>query len=168
METQLGVLRAVLILWVSGAVASAVLGAFASPVAWAFLSASHSAEHAHWGLLGTLVAAHALLGAVGVTVGVGFVGFRISYGSAVFALLVGGALGMMIATFLLESQVHAQSGDAQALAIPALGLALWPLELLVGTLLPACLVNAAASPAVASSTGPPEVPLYPPYPPDGR
>jgi hypothetical protein len=164
-ETQLGVFRAALILWVSGAFVTAVLGAFASPVAWSLLSGSGRGEH-RWGLLAAILAAHALLGAVGVTFGVGFFGFRISYASAVFALLLGGAVGMVITSFLVEAQTQTQSSDPRAIAIPALGLATWPLQLLVGTLLPAFLVNAAASPS-ASRAATPEVPPYPPYPPYG-
>jgi hypothetical protein len=154
------VLRAAVILWVSGAVASAILAEFASPVAWALLSGS--GRHGdRWSLVVAIVAVHALLGAVGVTIGVGFYGFRISYASAVFALLVGGAVGMAFTVLLVEGLTHTQTGDPRAIAVPALGLATWPLQLVLGTLLPAFLVNSAATPSPASA--PPEVPPYPPY-----
>lgn len=166
METELGVFRAALIVWVSGAFVSAALGAFVSSLAWTLLSGSRVNGDHRWGLFAAIVAAHALLGAVGVTFGVGFFGFRISYASAVFALLLGGAIGMVITYFVVKAQTHTQTGDPRAIAIPAFGLATWPLQLLVGTLLPAFLVNAAASPS-ASLSAPPEVPPYPPYPPYG-
>ena len=77
METELGVFRAALIVWVSGAFVSAALGAFVSSLAWTLLSGSRVNGDHRWGLFAAIVAAHALLGAVGVTFGVGFFGFRV-------------------------------------------------------------------------------------------
>jgi len=161
-EKELGVLRAVVILWVSGTVTSFVLGAFATPIAYSLSGVSGGYVEHRWGIVAAIVVADALIGAVGVTVGVGFFGFRISYEAAFFALLVGGALTMAFTIFFVQAQLHTNTSDPRSIAIPALGLATWPLQLLVGTLLPAFLVNSAARPSVARSA-PPEIPPPPPY-----
>ena len=159
MDTQLGLVRAIVILWVSGAVASVLVGMFVSPVGWSVLGGSN--RFADAGVIVAVVALQALVGAVGVTIGVEFCGFRISYASAVVAVLVGGVLGMAFTVFFAEVQPHAPTTDPRAELIPALGALTWPLQLVVGTLLPAFLVNAAARPP-ASCSAPPEIPPYPP------
>src|SRR5947207_2471118 len=78
-EKELGVLRAVVILWVSGTVTSFVLGAFATPIAYSLSGVSGGYVEHRWGIVAAIVVADALIGAIGVTIGVGFVGFRISY-----------------------------------------------------------------------------------------
>jgi hypothetical protein len=161
-EKELGVIRAVVILWVSGTVTSALLGAFATPIAYGLIGGSGGYVEHRWGLVAAIVVADALIGAVGVTIGVGFFGFRIGYEAAFFALLVGGALTMAFTVFFVQAESHTHTGDPRAIAIPALGLATWPLQLLVGTLLPAFLVNAAARPS-AARMAPPEIPPPPPY-----
>ena len=163
METELGLFRAAIIVWVSGLVVSALLGGFVSPLAWSLVAPRGGVDH-RWVLAAVVVALHALLGAIGVTFGVDLVGFRISYAPAVFALAFAGVLSLALTSLLVAAQTPTTSTDPTGVALPALGLALWPVSLLVGIVLPAFLVNAAASTATAGSA-PPEVPPYPPIPP---
>jgi hypothetical protein len=119
-----------------------------------------SARHVdqRYGFAATLVAVNALLAAVGVTLGVGLFGFRVSYGMAVFALTAGGLLAVVVTRLLLVRS----AGDPTGVALPALGSALWPLRLLLGLLLPAYIINGSASPAGYRT---PEAPPEPPYTP---
>jgi hypothetical protein len=157
-ESQLGLFRAAIIVWVSGVVASALLGILVSPVAWALVAGSARHIDQRWGLTAILVLVNALIAGAGVTFGVGIFGFRLSYGSAVFALAAGGFLAAVVTSF-----IYAQTaGDTTGLAIPALGPAIWPLRLLLGLLLPAFLINGSASPESLKPL-PPEVPPQPPY-----
>jgi len=74
-EHQLGLARAIIIVWVSGAVASALLSTFRSPVAWAMILGSANHVDRQWGTVALVVGLGALLGAFGVTVGVSLCGF---------------------------------------------------------------------------------------------
>jgi hypothetical protein len=96
MEQELGFSRAVIIVWVSGAVASVLLGMLVSPIAWAMIAGSGRQIDARWGSVLVVVGINALLGAIGVTVGVGLFGYRLSYPSAVFALAVGGIAAVAV------------------------------------------------------------------------
>jgi hypothetical protein len=78
MEQELGFVRAVIIVWVSGAVASMLLGMLVSPIAWAMIAGSGRHIDARWGSVLLVVGINALLGAIGVTLGVGLFGYRLS------------------------------------------------------------------------------------------
>jgi hypothetical protein len=156
--TQLGLARAAIVVWLSKTAVGVLLAMFVSPFAWAlFVGTAHHVDD-RWGIAATVVTLEALLGAIGVTFGVGLCGFRIGYASAALALAVGGAVTTVVTSVL----VTRASGDPTGIAVPALGPALMPLSLLLGTLLPAFLVNAAASPPAAQALRPD----LPPYPPD--
>jgi hypothetical protein len=49
MEQELGFIRAVIIVWVSGAVVSVLLGMLVSPIAWAMIAGSGRQIDARWG-----------------------------------------------------------------------------------------------------------------------
>ena len=74
MQRQLGLLRAAIIVWVSGAVVSVLLAILVSPTAWVLIAGSSRHLDARWGYAATLVAVNALLGAVGLTIGVSLFG----------------------------------------------------------------------------------------------
>src|SRR5512132_2577375 len=76
-ESQLGLFRAAIIVWVSGVVASALLGILVSPVAWALVAGSARHIDQRWGLTAILVLVNALIAGAGVTFGVGIFGFRL-------------------------------------------------------------------------------------------
>ena len=156
-EPKLGLMRTVIIVWASGALASSLLAIFISPVAWVLIAGSAQHLDHRWGLTATLVVANALLAGVGVAFGARLFGFRLSYGSAVFALAVGGVLAAGVASFLFARTAT----DPTGIALPALGPALWPLRVLLGILLPAYIINAIASHG-AAEPAPPDA-LRPPY-----
>jgi hypothetical protein len=149
-EHQLGLARAIIIVWVSGAVASALLSTFLSPVAWAMLLGSASHVDRQWGSVALAVGLGALLGAIGVTVGVSLLGFRLSYASAAVALAVGGILAEAVMRFFVARTTRAADG----FQLPVLGPLIWPLHLLLNTLLPAFIVNELASKRRSSSASP--------------
>jgi hypothetical protein len=158
-DHQLGLARAIIIVWVSGAVASALLSTFVSPVAWAMILGSANHVDREWGSVALIVGLGALLGAIGVTVGVSIFGFRLSYGSAFVALLVGGILAEAVMRFLVARTTRTADG----IPLPALAPLVWPLHLLLNTLLPAFVVNELASKR-RSRPASPEVPPELPYP----
>jgi hypothetical protein len=156
-EPKLGLMRTAIIVWASGALAASLLAIFISPVAWALIAGSARHIDQQWGLAATLVVANALLTGVGVTFGARLFGFRLSYGSAVFALAVGGFLATAVTRFLFARTAT----DPTGIALPAIGPALWPLRVLLGILLPAYIINAIASHG-AADPAPPDA-LRPPY-----
>jgi hypothetical protein len=68
-------------------------------------------------------------------------GFRLGYASAAIALAVGGILAEAVMYFVFARTARTANG----FTLPAIGPMLWPLQLLLGTLLPAFIVNALAS-----------------------
>jgi hypothetical protein len=70
MGSRLGLMRAALIVWASGTVASAVLALLVSPTGWAFIAGSARQIDGRWGYAVTFVLLDALLAAVGVTIAV--------------------------------------------------------------------------------------------------
>jgi hypothetical protein len=157
MEQELGFIRAVIIVWVSGAVVSVLLGMLVSPIAWAMIAGSGRQIDARWGSVLVVVGINALLGAIGVTVGVGLFGYRLSYPSAVFALAVGGIAAVAVTRFLFMRATSTPSG----VSLPVFTPVYWPLSVLLGTLLPAFIVNTLASRRSypTSRNAPPEPPL---------
>ena len=141
MEQQLGVLRAAVIVWLSGAVVSALLAVFISPLAWALLAGSARHIDNRLGVATTLVVVNALLAGIGVTVGVRLFGFRLSYALAVFALAAGGFAALLASRYLYSQTAN----DPTGIAVPALGSFLWSLRLLLSLFVPAFLINAMAS-----------------------
>jgi hypothetical protein len=141
MEQELGFLRAVLIVWVSGAVVSALLGILVSPIAWAMIYGSGRQIDARWGSVLVVVGINALLGAIGVTIGVGAFGYRLSYPSAVLALALGGIAAVVVTRFFVMRATSTPSGAL----VPVFTPVYWPLSVLLGTLLPALIVNTLAS-----------------------
>jgi hypothetical protein len=158
-DDQLGLARAIIIVWVSGAVASALLSTFLSPVAWAMILGSASHVDRQWGSVALIVGLGALLGAIGVTLGVSLFGFRLSYASAFVALVIGGILVEAVMRFLVARTTRTADG----FQLPALGPLIWPLHLLLNTLLPAFIVNELAS-SRRRHPAMPEVPPELPYP----
>jgi hypothetical protein len=158
-EKRLGLLEAAIAVWVSSTFARLLVHSVAAgPAASSVLSSFPDASGDGWLTMAILLAPEILLSAVGVVVGVGIVGFRVGYASAVGALAFGATLSMSISYVTWSST---QSGDATGIASPALGVATWPLGILLGTLLPAFLIGAAASRPVA--TAPPEPPYRAPF-----
>lgn len=158
-EHQLGLARAIIIVWVSGAVATALLSTFLSPVAWAMILGSASHVDGQWGSVALIVGLGAVLGAIGVTVGVSLFGFRLSYGSAFVALVIGGILAEAVMRFLVARTTRTADG----IPLPAFAPLVWPLHLLLNTLLPAFIVNELAS-SRRSHPAMPEVPPELRYP----
>src|SRR6476620_3955584 len=157
MEQELGFIRAVIIVWVSGAVVSVLIGMLVSPIAWAMIAGSGRQIDARWGSVLVVVGINALLGAIGVTVGVGLFGYRLSYPSAVFALAVGAIAAVAVTRFLFMRSTSTPSG----VPLPVFTPVYWPLSVLLGTLLPAFIVNTLASRRSypTSRDAPPEPPL---------
>jgi hypothetical protein len=155
-EHQLGLARAIIIVWVSGIVASALISTFLSPVAWAMLLGSGNHVDRQWGSAAVAIAIASLLGAIGVTVGVSLCGFELGYASAAVALTLGGILAEAVMRFLVARTTRTADG----FTLPAIGPMLWPLQLLLGTLLPAFIVNALASKRRSNHEVPPQLP-YP-------
>lgn len=149
-EHELGLARAIIIVWVSGAVASALLSTFLSPVAWAMLLGSASHVDRQWGSVALAVGLGALLGAIGVTIGVSLFGFRLSYASAAVALAIGGILADAIMRFVVARTTRSADG----FQLPVLAPLIWPLHLMLNTLLPAFIVNEVASKRGSSSASP--------------
>jgi hypothetical protein len=158
-DDQLGLARAIIIVWVSGAVASALLSIFLSPVAWAMILGSANQVDRQWGSVALIVGLGALLGTIGVTVGVSIFGFRLSYASAFVALVIGGILAEAVMRFLVARTTRTADG----IPLPAFAPLVWPLHLLLSTLLPAFIVNELAS-RRRSHPAMPEVPPELPYP----
>jgi hypothetical protein len=161
MESRLGLLRAAIIVWVSGLVAGAFLSLFFSQMAWALLARSTRHFDHRWGLTAALVIADELVTGACVTFGVGLVGFRVSHSSAVVAVGFSGFLTAGFSTLLYSGT----PADPTGIALPALGLGFWPVGILLGLVLPAYLID-----AVASSQSPAPVPpvVHPPEPPYGE
>jgi hypothetical protein len=112
-----------------------------------------------WGSVALIVGLGALLGAIGVTVGVSIFGFRLSYASAFVALVIGGILAEAVMRFLVARTTRTADG----IPLPAFAPLVWPLHLLLSTLLPAFIVNELAS-RRRSHPAMPEVPPELPYP----
>ena len=144
---QLGLLRAIVIVWIGGGVMSAVVGALLYPPLFgSILVASQGHPHHLRGeLVATYLATKGVFGAVAVAIGVRFVGFRVSYLTAAFAMTLGAAISLVI-TWATMSMFN---GDTTHIAVPALGLAAWPLQLVFGLVLPAYLIDVNASPVFA-------------------
>jgi hypothetical protein len=154
---RLGLVRTIVILWISGAVVQALLTSVVLPhrIAWTILGGSlRRGEVDRWEAV-VFVAVTALLGAAGVCVGVRIVGFRVGYGVAAFAL----ALGTTLTTALALATLTSTRGDATGIAAPAFGVLLFPLQLLLGLVLPAYLVDTGASPSARPVS--PEPPYHP-------
>jgi len=112
---------------------------------------------ARWGSVLLVVGINALLGAVGVTVGVGLFNYRLDYPSAFVALAAGGIVYAAFTRFLVAHS----TGTPDALALPAIAPLLWPVSLLLTILLPAVIVNGLASRRSypPSADAPPEPPF---------
>jgi len=146
-EQHLGLLRAIVIVWIGGAVTSALVGALLyRPLMVSILVGSQGHPH-HLPLINAaaFLVTRGLLGAIAVTVGVQLVGFRVGYLTSAFALTLGGAISLAI-TF---ATISATTGDATHIAGPALGVAVWPLQLLLGLVLPAHLIDVNSSSGLA-------------------
>jgi hypothetical protein len=161
MERDLGVVRAIIIVWVSGAVATALLSIFVSPAAWAMLAGSAGHIDRQWGVVALIIGVNALLGAIGVTIGVKLCGFRLSYPEAVLALAVGGIAAEALTRFLLTRTTRTADG----LVLPGLTPFVFSLRLLLNILLPAYIVSAVAT-RRRDEPAPVEIPPY--IPPPGR
>jgi hypothetical protein len=154
-EHELGLARAMIIVWVSGIAASALISTFLSPIAWAMLLSSGNQVGRQWGSVAVAIAIGSLVAAIGVTVGVSLCGFELGYASAAVALAVGAILAEAVMRFLVAWTTRRAGG----FTLPA-GPMLWPLQLLLGTLLPAFIVNGLASKRRSNHEVPPQVP-YP-------
>jgi hypothetical protein len=141
MGSRLGLMRAALIVWASGTVASAVLALLVSPTGWAFIAGSTRHIDERWGYAATFVLLDALLAAVGVTIAVWLLGFRLSYATAVLVLAVGEGFALVVTQVLFTQATT----DPTGIGVPALTTGLWPLRALLGMLVPAYLINAIAS-----------------------
>jgi hypothetical protein len=155
-ERELGLARAAIVVWVSSALASIILGMFVSPVAWAMIAGSGRHIDARWGSVLLVVGINALLGAIGVTLGVGLFGYRLGYPSAFVALAVGGIVQVGFTRFLVAHS----TGTPDALALPAIAPLLWRVSLLLTILLPAVIVNGLAAQSYPpAADAPPEPPF---------
>jgi hypothetical protein len=158
---RLGIVRAAVIIFVSGTAVGVVAAAFLRPVVWSVIATTARNGDRLWENALLLVAINALLGAVGVYIGVRVVGFRIAYGSAAFALALGKGLATVLNLMTLTSHTARGIADPTQIAQPALGVAFVPVQLLLGIFLPAYLIDSAASPMSERATEQPYSPQAP-------
>jgi hypothetical protein len=155
-QQRLGLVRAVVIVWTSGAVVGTLLTLlfFQSRLGSTILTGTPSDGHP-LRALAWFSAVNALVEAGAVCVGVRIVGFRVRYAVASVALL-GAAI---LLTAIDWTLVSGSAGDTTGIALSAYGVLLLPLRILIGTVAPACAIDAAASAAVGSA--PPQPRHYP-------
>jgi hypothetical protein len=166
---RLGVLRAAVIIFVTGVVVGALMTLFV-PVAWLSQFGGYGPKAAapDTGTVVTSMALVLLLHAIAVVIGVRLSGFRVGVIYTTFALGITTAitLGIVYVT------MGAPSGDPTSVAAPSIGVVVLPVVLAIGLVLPALLIDGAARPAldhlppelryVPHATYPPELP--PPQP----
>jgi len=143
-DQHLGLLRAIVIVWIGGAVTSTLVDSLLyRPLMTSILAGSqgHHPHHIRLTLVVFYFVTHGLFAAVAVTVGVRLVGFRVNYLTAAFALTLGATISLAIT----YATMSAFSGDPTQIAAPAFGAASWPLQLALG-LVPAYLIDVNASP----------------------
>ena len=155
-EQKLGLLRAVVIVWVSSAVVGVLLTHvfFQSAVGSTIVLGAPTARHP-FALLAAFEVTKAFVAAIAVCVGVRIVGFRVIYPIAAVAL----ALPAILATAVAWAAFSKGSSDPTGIALSAYALLLVPLQILVGTFVPAYVIDAAA--ARTAGSAPPDRPHYP-------
>ena len=143
-DQHLGLLRAIVIVWIGGAVTSTLVDSLLyRPLMTSILVGSQGHPHHIRLTLGVFyLVTDGLFAAIAVTVGVRLVGFRVSYLTAAFALTLGATISLAIT----YATMSAFSGDPTHIAAPAFGAASWPLQLAFDLLLPAYLIDVNASP----------------------
>lgn len=156
---NLGLGQAAVIVLVSGLVAGGLTAmVFRSTAAWTLMGGSVHQTAAHQlRAAAVVISITALVKAAGVSVGVHMAGFRISYVLAAFAVALGAVLTTAMAVVVASRTV---GGGPEAIAGAGFSLALWPVGLALGVLLPAFLIDASASPQRQRDL--PEPPYIPP------
>ena len=137
---KLGLVRAIVIVWVSGFVFNLVVGAFFVQTGLAFTIATGSLRHGDsrpWVAAALYIGMKALLGALVVTFAVRLMGFHVSYAVAALAL----AVGALLTTALTFATFSTVPNDPTGMATPGVGVLLFPLGIVLGTLLPAYLID---------------------------
>ncbi len=154
---RLGLLNAVVILWVNGFVIGLIVSALVQNGAGTWVLAGGlplSDRHGftHWVIV---VAIQTAVTAGGVCLGVALMGFRIGYGAAFFALLMGvvvtGALDYALTPHQSSTAATSAAGTAASgFQLAASSMLMLPLGLVAGLLMPAVMVDSFATDASAT------------------
>jgi hypothetical protein len=169
---RLGLLRAAVIVFVSGLIVAVLPMLFPmGSASWWSTGGSSEPGGIAWDTVAIALAVTLILEAIAVVVGVRMCGFRVGFVFTTFALGLSTALTVALAYVTTRGTAD----DSSGVAGPAFGVALLPIGLLIGVLLPAFLIDGAARPDTevgsvdAAYPAPPPYPPYPPYtPPEPR
>ena len=162
---RLGVFRAAVILLVSGLVVGGLAALFAPDPFLPISSEARSDVAIDTGAVLVSMGLMLVVQAIAVVIGVRTSGFRVGLVFTTFVLGVSTAVTVAIVYVLTGTA----SGDPASVAQPAVGVVAIPIGVVVGIVLPALLIDGAATPALDQlPPGVRYVPYaqHPPYPPD--